>query len=277
MKLLAWDTSSRVGSICTMEWDEASNAGRAGLRLVSEWTLNVQAQHSERLLWAIHQCLEASRWKPADLDLIGVGVGPGSFTGIRIGMTTARTLAQSLGKPLVGISSLAALARPAALWLSLGKAPAVVIAATEACKGELYVLHGAAKAVADCAAMADGDYAGLWKRGVEERVVRPEDLLRALKKKIGKTTPWMAIGDGRLVYPEFWEQLPTRLEIDPPVPFVQHVQARYVGMLAWEACQAGLAREPLAVHPRYLRASDAELKLKAGMLAHNAPTRGLEP
>ncbi len=277
MKLLAWDTSSKSGAIAALEWDEGSQAGRMGLRLVSEWALSVQAQHSERLLWGIHQTLEAARWKLSDLDVLGVGVGPGSFTGLRIGLTTARTLSQALRKPLIGVSSLAALARPAALWTAENKEPALIVATTDAAKGELFTLYGAAKAVRDCASMADGDFPGLWKRGVEERVMPPDALAKALKKKLAESKMrWLAIGEGRSRYPELWDSLPKKRELVMDVPFSDQVQGRYVATLAWEAYQAGLARDALSVHPRYLRVADAQLKLEAGLLNKNAPTRGLD-
>ena len=123
--------------------------------------------------------LESCRWRLADVDLLGVGVGPGSFTGLRIGITTARTLGATLKKPVIGVSSLAALARPVALWLGTRKERTLVVAATDACKGELFALYGAARSVADCAMAADGDRAGLWKRGVEERVLSPEALVQS--------------------------------------------------------------------------------------------------
>ncbi|OFZ19666.1 MAG: tRNA (adenosine(37)-N6)-threonylcarbamoyltransferase complex dimerization subunit type 1 TsaB [Bdellovibrionales bacterium GWB1_55_8] len=280
MRLIAWDTSSRAGALAALEWDEGSREGWQGVKLVSEWTLNVDLTHSERLLWGIHQLLESARWKIQDVDVFGVGVGPGSFTGVRIGVTTARTLAHTLGKPLVRFSSLAALARPAALWLAeqpiVGKKKVVLVAATDACKGELFALYGNARSIMDCIAWAEGDAGGYWKRGVEERVIAPDDLLKVLKRKLsegGDSGYWLALGEGRQRYPEFWKKLPQDRELRVPLPFANQVQGRMAGLLAWEAYQAGLASDALRVHPRYLRASDAEIKLKAGLLPPG-PTRG---
>lgn len=274
MKLLSWDTSSKAGAIAAIEWDENhQRSGFSGVKLVAEWSLNTDATQSEGLLWGIHRVLESAQWKLSDIDCFGVGVGPGSFTGLRIGMTTARTLAHTLGKPLVGVSSLAALARPAALWIRnvLGpKKKAYVIATTDACKGELFALWGIAGGVVDCTTMSSGDFPGVWKRGVEEKVIEPEKLMKTLKAKIG-SSPWIAIGEGRNRYLDQWKVLPKKNELSSDQPFLDQVQGRYVACLAWEAYQAGLARDPLKIHPRYLRASDAEIKLKAGLL--KTPTR----
>jgi tRNA threonylcarbamoyladenosine biosynthesis protein TsaB len=248
--------------------------------LVSEWTLDVQAQHSERLLWGIHQCLEAARWKLDEVDLLGVGVGPGSFTGLRIGITTARTLSWTLGKPLIGISSLAALARPIARFHAVTGRPTLVIAATDACKGELFALHGLARSVRDCVVKAEGDQPGLWKNGVQEGVWGPDALARELRARFARLArtnehaAWVVVGDGRVRYPELWKGLPRDRELEPGLDFSTQLLGRAVGILAWEAQQAGLARPGAQVSPRYLRAPDAELKLRAGLLQRNAPTRG---
>ena len=280
MRLLAWDTSSKSGALAAVEWDHAHPKGAGGLRLVSEWTLNIDATHSERLLWAVDELLQSCRWDLASVDCFAVGVGPGSFTGLRIGMTTARTLADAMKKPLIGVSSLAALARPAALWCAEQKERVVLVATTDACKGELFGLFGSARSLKDCVTHAEDDHAGLWKRGVDEGVYAPTDLMKLVKRRLGEGSRaavqgarWMAVGEGRRRYESAWAELAADREWVAPIPFGDQVQGRYVAQLAWEAYQAGLAREPLKVYPRYLRAADAELKLKAGLLP-KGPTRG---
>jgi tRNA threonylcarbamoyladenosine biosynthesis protein TsaB len=79
-------------------------AACAGPGRVASSTL-VQTSHSSTLMGAIDACLAKLSLAPRDLDCIGVGVGPGSFTGIRIAVSTARMLAQVLGKPLVGVTT----------------------------------------------------------------------------------------------------------------------------------------------------------------------------
>jgi tRNA threonylcarbamoyl adenosine modification protein YeaZ len=283
MRLIAWDTSSKTAALVALEWEQGAKAGWGGVRLVSEWTLNADLTHSERLLWGVHELLEAARWKLADVDVFGVGVGPGSFTGLRIGMTTARTLAHTLRKPLIGVSSLAVLARPAAQAFAQETAQksgrkVIVVAATDASKGELFGLWGNARSILDCAVSPEEGAPGLWKRGVEEAVLSPDDLVRGIKRKMleggGSTKArWAIVGEARHRYPEVFRQLPKAKEIEFVAPFADHIQGRYLGQAVWEAHEAGLAREALRVHPRYLRASDAEIKLKAGALPPG-PTRG---
>ncbi len=245
MKFLAWDTSSKTGVLAAFE-----SSSHDELSLISEWTLNVDTTHSERLLWAIDEVLQASRWSLQEVDVFGVGVGPGSFTGLRIGVTTARTLASTVKKPLIGVSSLAVLARPAANWLSLQAQNAMIVATTDACKGELFALWGEA---------------GVWKKGVNEKVLTPSELMaelmKILKPKI-KSKPWLALGEGRQRYLEEWKKLPHKQELKLEDPFIHKIQPRSLATLVWETYQAGLASDPLSVYPKYLRASDAELRRK---------------
>ncbi|MEO5970671.1 MAG: tRNA (adenosine(37)-N6)-threonylcarbamoyltransferase complex dimerization subunit type 1 TsaB [Bdellovibrionia bacterium] len=274
MKLVAWDTSSKTGALVALEWDSSHCKGWQDVNLVAELTLNVDLTHSERLLWGVHQVLELARWKINDVDVFGVGVGPGSFTGLRIGITTARTLAHTLKKPLVRFSSLSALARPMALshsHLNL-KNKTLIVASTDACKGELFALWGTPQAVLKCVVPMDEAFSGnhhLWHEDVQEQVIQPEVLIEKLNEnldRLGKNAQWISVGEGRQRYGEAWENLPADRELKDLNVFPNQIQGRYVGLLAFEAVQAGLLHEGLLVNPRYIRPSDAEIKLKAGLL-----------
>lgn len=100
-RILAVDTTTFVASIALCE--EAVP--------VAELTVRTRVTHSESLLADVHHLLGRVGWELGDMDGFAVAVGPGSFTGVRIGVTTCRTLAWTLGRPLVGVSSLAVLAR----------------------------------------------------------------------------------------------------------------------------------------------------------------------
>ena len=104
MKLLALDTSTRAGSVALMD----------GGRAVSAYTFDVSATHSEMLLPVIDRCLAEAGWRIADLDLIACAKGPGGFTGLRIGLATAKGIAFAGGRPLIGVNSLEATALPLA-------------------------------------------------------------------------------------------------------------------------------------------------------------------
>ena len=73
--------------------------------LLAEFTLNVKKTHSERLMPLVEKLLQESGVEREQLQAIAVAAGPGSFTGIRIGVATARALAQGLAIPAVGIST----------------------------------------------------------------------------------------------------------------------------------------------------------------------------
>ena len=100
MKVLAFDTSSKALSVAILD----------GEQLLADVTVNVKKNHSINLMPAIDFLMNSVDLKPADLDRIVVAQGPGSYTGLRVAVATAKTLAYALGIELVGVSSLYALA-----------------------------------------------------------------------------------------------------------------------------------------------------------------------
>ena len=100
MKILGIDTSTPIGSIALIDGDN----------LVAEHTLNIVQAHSSRLMPAIDSVLKWGDITVDALDGCAVGIGPGSFTGIRIGVATIKSLCYALDKPIIGVSTLAAIA-----------------------------------------------------------------------------------------------------------------------------------------------------------------------
>ncbi|KRM71516.1 tRNA (adenosine(37)-N6)-threonylcarbamoyltransferase complex dimerization subunit type 1 TsaB [Lacticaseibacillus brantae] len=100
MNILALETSNQAMSVAVM----------ADLEVLAEMTLNRKRTHSEQLMPTIDTLLQQSGLTVEDLNRIVVADGPGSYTGVRIAVTTGKTLAYTLGIDLVGVSSLAVLA-----------------------------------------------------------------------------------------------------------------------------------------------------------------------
>ncbi|MGT2844387.1 tRNA (adenosine(37)-N6)-threonylcarbamoyltransferase complex dimerization subunit type 1 TsaB [Streptococcus hongkongensis] len=103
MNILAFDTSNKALSVAILQ-DE---------QLLAEATLNVKKNHSISLMPQIEFLMASAEMAPGDLDRIVVAEGPGSYTGLRVAVATAKMLAYSLAIELVGVSSLYALAAPA--------------------------------------------------------------------------------------------------------------------------------------------------------------------
>lgn len=103
MKLLAIETSAGQGSIALLEGKDA----------VEEISLQVSRSTSVELLPAIGSLLKSNSIHPNDLDALAVSIGPGSYTGVRIGIATAQGLALAANLPVYGVSSLVGLAKQA--------------------------------------------------------------------------------------------------------------------------------------------------------------------
>ena len=100
MKVLGIDTSSMATSICVIEDD----------KLICEYTVNTKKTHSQKLMPMIDNMLNISDININEIDLIAICEGPGSFTGLRIGMSTAKAIAHVKNLPVIGVNSLEILA-----------------------------------------------------------------------------------------------------------------------------------------------------------------------
>jgi tRNA threonylcarbamoyladenosine biosynthesis protein TsaB len=169
VRVLGIDTASRVASVGVCE---------TGVALVSR-ALPASSSHASSVLPGIDEVLRSVGLSTADLDLLAVTVGPGSFTGLRVGLSTAKGLALATGLPLVGVPTLVAYARAA------GARPGWVWPVLDARKGEVYAgafrWHGDAMTCEQPAAV-------LTPGALAERVQTPATLL----------------GDGVDAYGDFW-------------------------------------------------------------------------
>jgi len=122
MRILAVDTSSERGSICISENGE----------VLGEVRLSTSLQHSERLFGSIEFLFKYLPFQLSDIDLFVAGRGPGSFTGLRVGLAAIEGFASALEKPGAGVSTLEAVA-----W-SAGETASLIAATIDARRGEIY-------------------------------------------------------------------------------------------------------------------------------------------
>lgn len=101
MLILGIDTSTKISSVALYDSENG---------IISKLELEVKFNHSDTLLKAIDTLFEFSKLKTSDIDRVAVGIGPGSFTGIRVGIGTAKGIAFAADKEIVGINSLEILA-----------------------------------------------------------------------------------------------------------------------------------------------------------------------
>ncbi len=242
MLILSIDTSTRAGSRALMQDD----------RVLREQAGDAAREQSERLPGELEVLLAQASVELADIDAFAVATGPGSFTGLRVGIATMQGLAMATGKPLVGVSAFDALAhmergatlrqaghgRPTASagagWTPLESSECIAMW-IDAWRGEVF----AAVHQEDCEMDAPA-------------VARPEDLLARLKGRRVVFT-----GDGAARYQALIRAtLGERARFaDPASPLLAGAVAR----LAGAALQAGERPSPHAIRPIYVRRSDAEL------------------
>jgi tRNA threonylcarbamoyladenosine biosynthesis protein TsaB len=123
MKVLSIDTSNYALGVAIIDGDQ----------VIGEYITNLKKNHSVRVMPAIERLMSDCDIKPADLSKIVVAKGPGSYTGVRIGVTIAKTLAWTLNIPLVGVSSLEVLAATVGRYFN-----GVVSPLFDARRGQIY-------------------------------------------------------------------------------------------------------------------------------------------
>jgi tRNA threonylcarbamoyladenosine biosynthesis protein TsaB len=209
----------------------ATRAGRAVYEREVDRAAGERPAHARELLAAAEAAAAAAGGWGA-VEAIAVGVGPGSFTGLRIGVATARGLAQALKKPIAAVGSLRALARGVALGFDQSDEPRLAV--IDARRGQVF------------AGLYGDTGAELW----QPFVATPEDL--ALRVARLDFSP-VAGGDGSLRFRDQLESAGARVLADDDEG--HRIWARHVCDLA---ADAGLSR-PEEVEPIYLRRPDAEL------------------
>jgi tRNA threonylcarbamoyladenosine biosynthesis protein TsaB len=227
MKVLALETATLAGSIAIVDDKEG---------LIGETGVNVKLAHSERLMPSIEWLLNASGISIKDIDLFALSIGPGSFTGLRIGLSTVKGFAFASGKSIVPVPTLDAFAR------TMPFCQHVICPMLDARKQEVY--------------------AGLYRwdkdsciKIMPETAIKPEDLLKKIEE------PVVFMGEGAVIYKNMIsESLKTKALFAPPSKMSP--SAATVAEIAIEQINQGTTADPVSLAPYYIRKSEAEIRWK---------------
>lgn len=228
MRILALDTSGRTGTLALTVDDE----------LVEERAVNPVRGHGGPLLGELERLLSANGLTVQQIDLFAGVTGPGSFTGVRVGLSTINALSWTLGKPACGVGSLRALAMNVAAEDGVLISPVV-----DARKREVYAA------------------AFRWVGGQLEELI-PATVLSASDWVARLGEPAVFVGSGVAEYPDIFDTA-----ADDHV-----IHAASVARLAYRAWALDPTQLPLA-RPRYIRPSEAEVKF--GLAPAHDPLAGV--
>ncbi len=228
-RILAIDTSSTSGSVALVE----------GGTVISELKIARAGTHSERLMPAIEVFLKDCGLGVSEIDLFAVGSGPGSFTGLRVGVSTLKGLAWAVSRPVIGVSTLQALA------MNIKEQDALICPVLDARKGQVY----SALFMLSC---------GELERVMEDAAQCPEEVLEVLTDTglVNESMPLIFLGHGLTVYGDL-----IKSEIGQPVFAPEElwdVSAGNIGLIAGDSPDEVIA--PAELLPTYRRASEAEFK-----------------
>lgn len=221
IKLLALETTDLSGSVAT--WADG--------RLVCELSLPSHQRSAQSLAPGIADVLAQSGWRPFDVGVVGVTVGPGSFTGLRVGVTTAKTFAYCCGAAVVGVDTLEVLAAAAPITFTR------LAVAIDAQRGD----------VVACTFLHDAQ--GAWRPDAPAQLVPWRDWLDSLPAGAALVSPLLRKRAG---------DLPDRLIVTPESCWTP--RAGCVAQLAAARWAEGRCDDLWKLAPRYYRRSAAEEK-----------------
>ena len=228
MKLLALDTSAKAASAALLEED----------KILAEYSVNLGLTHSQTILPMCEALLRQSGLSLSGLDYFAVSNGPGSFTGLRIGIAAVKGMAYAVKKPCVAVSTLDALA-----W-NLSDCSATVCCVMDARCHQVY------NALYDVRP-------GRVEKRTPDRAISLDELYEELKTE---KNPVILVGDGAdLCYNEYKERLSGIVLCGAAN---RYQRAASVGLAAWRQIQAGNTVDAGSLMPAYLRLPQAERELK---------------
>ena len=224
MLILAFETSAKAGSVAL--WQDG--------KMLGESYQNTGLTHSQTLLSMAENLIASCGYAPNDVTSVAVAAGPGSFTGVRIGVAAAKGFAWGLEIPCCGVSTLEAMAE------NLGIYEGYVLPVMDARRNQVY--NAVFKAEKGCLS-----------RVCEDRAISLSELCEELKNI---NAPIYLVGDGsNLTYNTLKE--PVANLILPP-EHRMHQRAAGVALVAEKMMQNGAACDAAGLSPNYLRLSQAE-------------------
>ena len=251
MKILAIETTGKYGSAAVISGEGETFSAES----------HAEMNHLCGMMTLIDKALHEAGTSKDELTHIAASKGPGSFTGIRIGVTTARTMAQMLGLPCIGVSTLEAMAERV-LSEAISKDALYVVPIINARRHQTYA--GAWEAVFT----SDNEHQSLIPV-MEEKQYMIEDLLAALKAKQDEHDGAVICftGDGIDAYKEIIEET---LPADSFIFADEELRYQHAGSVAKIALRMAEAGRTLTYDellPEYMRLAEAEQRLKAGTLS----------
>jgi tRNA threonylcarbamoyladenosine biosynthesis protein TsaB len=232
MKILAVDTASKSCSVAVVD-----NTSVLALQtIISDQT------HSRHLMVMIDKVINLSHIKPSDIDGFAVTTGPGTFTGLRIGISSVKGLAVALNKPVTCVSSLDVLAMQTACYSYL------ICPMMDARRGEVYCAH---YRLTGC-----GFKTGMLTKETDEKVFSPDKALENIHE------PCMFVGEGASLYHKIIEDKLGGMAFFAS-PNQNTTCASTVAYLGLNQFKNNVFSHPEAIAPHYIRRSDAEMNAGA--------------